>query len=86
MREEGAVPTTTQATASTPTASEIDCGSHPQKCPLRTFPRRGRIVPGLSDDAVRELFVKGYRLIYEIRDKGVVILAFLQGARSFPGS
>ena len=51
---------------------------------LRTFPRRGRIVPEVSDDAVRELFVKSYRLICEIRDGRVIILAFLHGARRFP--
>jgi plasmid stabilization system protein ParE len=51
---------------------------------LRTFPRRGSIVPEISDEAVRELFVKSYRLIYEIRDGGVIILAFLHGARRFP--
>jgi toxin ParE1/3/4 len=51
---------------------------------LRNFPRRGRIVPEVPDDAVRELFVKSYRLIYEIRDGGVIILAFLHGARRFP--
>jgi plasmid stabilization system protein ParE len=38
----------------------------------------------VPDDAVRELFVKSYRPIYEIRDGGVIILAFLHGARRFP--
>jgi toxin ParE1/3/4 len=45
---------------------------------------RGRVVPELGDDLVRELFVKSYRLIYEIRADKVVILAFLHGARRFP--
>jgi hypothetical protein len=31
---------------------------------------RGRIVPEISDGAVRELFVKNYRLIYEVRPEG----------------
>jgi plasmid stabilization system protein ParE len=44
------------------------------------------MVPELSDEAVRELFVKSYRLIYEVRDEGVVILAFLHGARRLPSS
>jgi toxin ParE1/3/4 len=51
---------------------------------LRKFPARGRIVPEIDDDRVRELFVKRYRLIYEIQDKGIVILAFIHGARQFP--
>ena len=42
------------------------------------------MVPEVSDDAVRELFVKSYRLIYEVRDGGVIVLAFLHGARRFP--
>lgn len=34
---------------------------------LRRFPNRGRVVPEVGDESVRELFVKSYRLIYEIR-------------------
>jgi toxin ParE1/3/4 len=51
---------------------------------LRRFPRRGRAVPEIDDPAVRELFVKQYRLIYEVLPGRVVILAFLHGARRFP--
>jgi plasmid stabilization system protein ParE len=45
---------------------------------------RGRIVPEMADDLVRELFVKSYRLIYEVPADKIVILAFLHGARRFP--
>jgi plasmid stabilization system protein ParE len=45
---------------------------------------RGRIVPEMADDLVRELFVKSHRLIYEVRADKIVILAFLHGARRFP--
>ena len=48
------------------------------------FPRRGRVVPEVGDNAVRELFVKSYRMIYEIREGRIVILAFIHGARHFP--
>lgn len=41
-------------------------------------------MPELSDDAIRELLIKSYRLIYEIREGEVIILAFLHGARRFP--
>ena len=51
---------------------------------LLKFPRRGRVVPELADEMVRELFVKSYRLIYEVREDSVLILAFLHGTRRFP--
>ena len=53
---------------------------------LRKFPRMGRIVPEVRDESVRELIVKSYRLIYEIRREGIVIIAFLHGARRFPSN
>jgi plasmid stabilization system protein ParE len=52
--------------------------------PCGNFQNAGRTVPELSDDAVRELLIKSYRLIYEIREDEVIILAFLHGARRFP--
>jgi toxin ParE1/3/4 len=51
---------------------------------LGTFPARGRMVPELNDDSVREPFVKQYRLIYELRQDRIVILAFIHGARQLP--
>lgn len=48
---------------------------------LATFSERGRRVPEIRDDAVRELFVSRYRLIYEIRSSAVYVLAFVHGAR-----
>jgi toxin ParE1/3/4 len=51
---------------------------------LKNFPERGRFVPGLRDSAVREIFVKQYRLIYEVALNRVIILSFLHGARQFP--
>jgi len=50
---------------------------------LKKFPQRGRIVPELRDASVREIFVKRYRLIYEIGSNRVMILSFLHGARHF---
>lgn len=50
---------------------------------LSTLPERGRVVPELSDPAIRELFVHRYRLLYRIFDEVVVIVAFLHGARDF---
>lgn len=51
---------------------------------LKKLPQRGRIVPELKDSAVREIFVKQYRLIYEVGSSRVVVLSFLHGARQFP--
>ena len=53
---------------------------------LKKFPRRGRMVPELGDTSVREIFVKQYRLIYEVSADRIIILAFLHGARQFPES
>ncbi len=41
-------------------------------------------MPELGDAFVREIFVKQYRLIYEVGMDRVVVLAFLHGAREFP--
>jgi len=41
----------------------------------------GPNVPEFDNPAVREIFVKSYRLIYEVHDNRVVILAFVHGAR-----
>lgn len=48
---------------------------------LNEFPERGRIVPELSNPAIRELFVKEYRLIYNIEESRVVILGLIHGKR-----
>ena len=50
---------------------------------LATFAERGRIVPESNDPTIRELFVFRYRLMYEVREERVIILAFLHGARDF---
>ena len=50
---------------------------------LATFSERGRIVPELNDPTVREVFVFRYRLLYEVGDDRVLVVAFLHGARDF---
>ena len=50
---------------------------------LATFSERGRIVPELEAPAIREVFVQGYRLIYEVHETKIEVLAFLHGARDF---
>ncbi len=48
---------------------------------LAIFPEMGRVVPELSDKNIRERFVYSYRLIYEIRDSQIVIVAIVHGKR-----
>ena len=50
---------------------------------LDKLAERGRVVPELNDQDVRELFVFRYRLIYRVLPAQVVIEAFLHGARDF---
>lgn len=42
---------------------------------------RGRVVPESNDPAIRELFIKRYRLIFQITPDHIFILAFIHGAR-----
>jgi len=48
---------------------------------LNEFSERGRIVPELANPNIRELFIKGYRLIYNIEESRVVILGIIHGKR-----
>ncbi|MDP3040518.1 MAG: type II toxin-antitoxin system RelE/ParE family toxin [Deltaproteobacteria bacterium] len=48
---------------------------------LNVFPERGRIVPELGNPDIRELLIREYRLIYNIKQSRVVILALVHGAR-----
>jgi plasmid stabilization system protein ParE len=51
---------------------------------LSTFPERGRIVPELERLGVvqyREVFIGPWRLLYEVRDQLVFIVAALDGRR-----
>ncbi len=43
------------------------------------FPRAGRIVPELGDESVREVFVRTYRIIYEIKGEELVVLYVFEG-------
>ena len=48
---------------------------------LVDFPRAGRVVPELNDGNVRERFLYSYRLIYEIGEDRIAVLAVIHGAR-----
>ena len=48
---------------------------------LREYPKIGRIVPELGDPQIRECFLYSYRLIYELKDEEIHILAVIHGKR-----
>jgi plasmid stabilization system protein ParE len=50
---------------------------------LATLSDRGRVVPELDDQSIRELFVFEYRLMYRVEEARVVVVSFLHGAREF---
>ena len=51
---------------------------------LSQFAERGRLVPEQSQSPTRELFVRGFRLMYQLTDTDVTIVAFVRGRRSLP--
>lgn len=53
---------------------------------LAEFAERGRIVPEFGDPMVRELFIKTYRLVYQVSPKTVFVLGLIHGARLMPES
>lgn len=48
---------------------------------LDRLPRQGRRVPELDEDAVRELPLYSYRILYEIRGEDVAVLAVIHKRR-----
>lgn len=50
---------------------------------LESLSERGRLVPELDDAITREIFVKDFRLLYEVSSSHVLILALVYGARDF---
>lgn len=48
---------------------------------LAALANRGRVVPELGEQSIREIFISHYRLIYQVTPDSVSILAFIHGAR-----
>ena len=46
---------------------------------LIEFPRKGRIVPELSLDQIREVLYKNYRIVYLIKKNAIEILTVFEG-------
>jgi plasmid stabilization system protein ParE len=49
------------------------------------MPRAGRSVPELRRDDVREVVVRGYRIVYQLAARGIIVLAVFEGHRQLPG-
>jgi toxin ParE1/3/4 len=54
--------------------------------PLATFPRLGRVVPEQTDETIREIILKPYRIFYRVKDDSHVIeiVRFWHAARGEP--
>lgn len=48
---------------------------------LDEFPRKGRKVPELDEDTVRELALYSYRILYEIKTTHIEVLAVIHKRR-----
>ena len=48
---------------------------------LTRFPRSGRKVPELDDENIRELIIYSYRIIYQLQEDQLLIVAVIHGKR-----
>jgi toxin ParE1/3/4 len=48
---------------------------------LAALPRTGSIVPEFQQDAIREVVVRPYRIIYQIRGEDCFVAAIMHGSR-----
>ena len=48
---------------------------------LHEFSELGRKVPELNDEAIREIFIYSYRLIYKIDNQTILFIAIVHGKR-----
>lgn len=48
------------------------------------MPLAGRVVPELRRDDVREVLVRSYRIVHQVRDDTVVVLTVFEGHRLLP--
>jgi len=50
---------------------------------LEELPRMGKVVPELGNEDIRELLLYSYRIMYEIKEPDVVVLAVVHKRRDF---
>jgi plasmid stabilization system protein ParE len=51
---------------------------------LPRFPRKGRVVPEFDNEAIREVIVGRYRVVYRLASHAIQILAVVEGHRLLP--
>jgi toxin ParE1/3/4 len=49
---------------------------------LEDFPMSGRKVPEMRNDSLRELIMEGYRVVYEVTEVSVHVIAVIHGRQS----
>jgi toxin ParE1/3/4 len=47
-------------------------------------PRSGRVVPEFEREDVRELILKGYRIVYTLSEEEIAFITVFEGHRLFP--
>lgn len=53
---------------------------------LNIFPHRGRVVPELNDQNMREIFIHSYRLIYKTFEDKIYIATIIHSAKVLKGN
>ena len=48
---------------------------------LTLMAMRGRVVPEIGDEQIRELIIQNYRLVYKVERSRVAVLGVIHGAR-----
>ena len=48
---------------------------------IKEFPLIGRVVPELGDENIRERFIYSYRLVYQMKQQNILIVAVIHGKR-----
>lgn len=48
---------------------------------IKNFPLASRIVPEIGDENIRERFIYSYRLVYQLRQERILIVAVIHGRR-----
>ncbi|GJL53316.1 MAG: hypothetical protein NPIRA02_04480 [Nitrospirales bacterium] len=48
---------------------------------ITEFPLIGRIVPEVGDENLRERFVYSYRLVYQLKQSSILVVAIIHGKR-----
>lgn len=71
----------TYAIKGMPTASSDGQREAPGLTPLA-----GRVVPEIGRQDVREVFLRAYRLVYQVSEDQFIVLTVFEGYRRLPGS